>query len=377
MFQEIEWAAALAAGGVTWLVLWALQPVAGRLNLLDYPKGRKDHAHPTPITGGLAMLVGVLAVGMSSLVPFTMHNLAFLAAATLLVVVGLLDDRYDLPWWLRIPTHAVAALVMIYGGEVRVEQLGPVFGLGEMSLGWASIPFTVFATVGLINAINMIDGADGLAGSLVATALLLLTGAGLYSGNLATAGHTLLLASVVIAFLAWNARFPWRPRAKLFMGNAGSAFLGFVIAWFSFRLTQNPAHPINPVLALWFVAIPVMDCLVLMVRRVRGRRSPFIADRNHMHHMMLDAGFGPTQAALFLSAVTVFFGVAIGQAMRHDVPHPLLLSLYLVLCLGWYWLSARRERAVAFFRAMLPAVPGGTTTPPVSADLDPANRRAQ
>lgn len=323
------------------------------------------------------MLVGVLAVGLSSLVPFTTHNLAFLVAATLLVVVGLLDDRYDLAWWLRIPTHAVAALLMIYGGDVRVEQLGPVFGLGEMSLGWASVPFTVFATVGLINAINMIDGADGLAGCLVATALLLLTAAGLYSGNLAAAGHTLLLAAVVTAFLAWNARFPWRPRAKLFMGNAGSAFLGFVIAWFSFRLTQNPSHPVNPVLALWFVGIPVMDCLVLMVRRIRGGRSPFIADRNHMHHMMLEAGFGPTQAALALSAITVFFGVAIGQAMRYDVPHPVLLGLYLLVCLGWYWLSARRARAVAFFRALHTLVPGAPGTQTADVTLDTADRRAQ
>lgn len=359
MFAQIDWASVLAAAGVTWLVQCLLHPLAPRLNLIDYPKGRKSHAHPTPITGGLAMLVGVVVVSLPMLKQLEAPTVAFLVASTLLVVVGLLDDRFDLPWTVRIPAHVAAALIMVYVGGVRVEQLGPAFGMSDFTLGWLSVPFTVFATVGLINAINMIDGADGLAGSLVFTALLLLTAAAMYAGNLVIASRSLILAGVVAAFLSYNLRFPWRPKAKIFMGNAGSAFLGFVIAWFAFRLTQNPSHPINPVLALWVVAIPVMDCLVLMLRRMRNRRSPFIADRNHMHHMMLEAGFGPTQAALLLSAVTALGALVVGQAMRWDVPHPVLLGAYFVLCGGWYWLTARRERAVNLFRHVHAAWPLG------------------
>ncbi|WP_052497527.1 MraY family glycosyltransferase [Lysobacter sp. A03] len=347
------------------------------MNLLDFPKGRKDHAHPTPITGGLAMLVGVLVLGFSSFIPMDAHTIAFMSAGTLLVVVGLLDDLYDLSWKLRIPAQVAAALIMIYVGGVKVEQIGPVFGLAELSLGWLSVPFTVFATVGLINAINMIDGADGLAGSLVLTALVLLTAAGVYSGNLEVADRALLMAGVVAAFLSFNLRSPWRPRAKIFMGNAGSAFLGFVIAWFAFRLTQSPAHPVNPVLALWFVMIPVMDCLVLMVRRTRVRKSPFIADRNHMHHLMRDAGFGPTRTAGVLSLVTAMCGVAVGQAMRLDVPHPVLLGLFVLMCLTWYWVTAKRERAVSFFRWVLRMTTwfvGPTPTERAAAQCDHASR---
>lgn len=367
--------------GMTWLVQWLLQPLAPRLNLLDHPKGRKDHAHPTPITGGIAMAVSVIGVTLMMQGGLTPRFLAFALAAALVTVVGLLDDRYDLRWHWRILAQVVAALVMVYMGGVRVEQLGPIFGLGAGSLGMLSVPFTVFATVGIINAINMIDGADGLAGLLVAAALAMLAAAAVYAGNDAFAGRILILFSAVAGFLVFNLRFPWRRRAKVFMGNAGSAFLGFAIAWCSFRLTQNPGHPVSPVLALWFVPIPIMDCLVLMVRRLRQRRSPFVADRSHIHHLMLDAGFGPTQAALLLTFFTLVCGLVAGQALRLDIPHPLLLLAFISMCVGWYALSSRRERVIAMFRWLHGWVPGkGQAAPqpvPVRQEAHVPNVRYQ
>lgn len=360
-FLQFDWMAALATFGVTWFALRWLQSLAPRLGLLDHPKGRKDHAHPTPVIGGLAMFAGMLIVSLATLVQVDAAAIAFLSASALLVVVGVIDDRVDLSWRVRIPVQIVAALVMIHIGGVRVEQLGPAFGLEGMSLDWLSVPFTVFATLGLINAINMIDGADGLAGSLVLTALALLAAAGIYAGNIVVANHTLVPFGAVVAFLMLNMRFPWRPRAKLFMGNSGSALLGFVIAWLAFSLTQNPGHPINPVFALWCVAIPVMDTLVLMIRRLCNKRSPFLADHNHMHHLMCEAGFGSSQTAVVLSAFTATCALVIGQVMRWDIPHPVLLSLYLVMCLGWYWVTSKRARAVGMFRWLrggLPQAPG-------------------
>lgn len=344
---------AIAAAAITWLVLRLLHPVAPRLNLLDYPKGRKDHAHPTPITGGLAMLAAFVVIGILTVGEFASSTLvSFIAAAVLVSLVGLLDDRYDLRWYWRVAAQAAAALIMIYGAGVRVEQIGPVFGLDSLALGWLSVPFTVFATVGIINAVNMIDGADGLAGLLVAVALVMLAAAAVYAGNMGLSRHTLVVAGAVGAFLFYNMRFPWQPRAKAFMGNAGSAFLGLVVAWVAFRLTQNAGHPVNPVLALWLIPVPIADCLVLSVRRTREGRSPFAAGRDHVHHFMRDAGFGPTQAAVALAVFSLACGLAAGQAMRLDIPHPVILATFVAFCLAWYWLSARRERAVRFFRAV-------------------------
>lgn len=342
----------LAAAVLTIVALWLLKPVAKRLDLLDYPKGRKDHAHPTPITGGLAMAVGVIVSGLATLdgVGSTFHG--FAVASALLIGVGLLDDKYDLRWYWRILTQVAAALIMVYWAGVRVERLGPVFGLGDLSLGWLSVPFTVFATVGLINAINMIDGADGLAGLLVTAALVMLLAAAAYSGNDLLGQRLVLLLGAVIAFLLFNMRLPWQPRAKLFMGNAGSAFLGFVIAWSSFRLSQTPGHPVSPALVLWFVPVPVMDTLVLMFRRLRNGSSPFIADRNHIHHLMLEAGFGPTQAGLVLTGFTLLCGLTAAMALRVNLPEPVLLLAFAALCLGWFILTRNRRRAIGLFNLL-------------------------
>ena len=101
---------------------------------------------------------------------------------------------------------------------------------------------------------------------------------------------------------------------------------------------------------LWLLPIPVMDCLVLIVRRLQEGRSPFSAGRDHIHHCMLDAGFGPTRAAVWLTVFSLCCGLVVGQAMRMDVPHPVLLLAFLLLCAGWYALTRKPERAVAFFR---------------------------
>jgi UDP-GlcNAc:undecaprenyl-phosphate/decaprenyl-phosphate GlcNAc-1-phosphate transferase len=342
---------AIAAFLITIVLQKLLVPVASRLDLMDYPAGRKDHEQPTPVVGGVAMLIGVFLASALTLRVIDSTVLGFLAAAALLVTVGLLDDKYDVDWRLRILAQVGAALIMIYFGGVRVEYLGQLFGRENVGLGHLAIPFTVFATVGIINAINMVDGMDGLAGLLVISALVMLASAALYSGNLPVFTHALIAIGAVSGFLLQNLRHPWQPSAKSFMGNAGSAFLGLFIAWIAFRLTQNPAHPVTPLLALWLVPIPIIDCLVLIARRTKLGQSPFRADRNHIHHLMLDAGFKPTRAALTLAAFSFACGLSAAFLLRLHVSHNVLLGAFLCLCATWYWLTSRRDRALAFFGA--------------------------
>ncbi|WP_160319414.1 MraY family glycosyltransferase [Stenotrophomonas koreensis] len=356
----------LVAALVAWATIWLLQPFAARWGLVDHPShARKDHGHSIPVTGGLGIFFGLV---LSPLFFFPTDNpalLGFLAGAGLLMVVGILDDLYDLHWSIRILSQAVAALIMVKLGGVRVEQLGPAFGLDSLALGGLSLPFTVFATVGLINAINMIDGVDGLCGSLVACACLMLAGAAVYAGNLPMAMMALALVGALLGFLAHNFALPWRPRARVFMGNGGSALLGFCIAWISFSLTQNPGHPVSPVLALWLIPIPVLDCLVLIVRRYRAGRSPFAAGRDHVHHFMRDAGFSSASLVLALSALSLVTGLLAALLLLADVPRPaLLLGFFIVLGL-WFWLSRSPARAVALFAGLR------TMVLPASAQLQP------
>lgn len=331
--------------------MWLLVRLAPRMGLLDLPQGRKDHAMPTPVVGGLAMLLACIAV-LPFTLPLSYQFGALGAAAIIVVAVGAYDDRNDLGWLWRLGWQCVAGLVIALWGGARVEELGAAFGLAGLNLGMWSIPFTVFATVGLINAMNMIDGADGLAGSLALAALLMLGAASVYAGNDRLAERVLIVSGALAGFLLWNLRTPWRARASAFMGDAGSGLLGLVIAWVAFRLTQNEGHPVNPVLALWLLPIPVMDCLVLIARRLQERRSPFEAGRDHIHHVMADAGFRPMQIVTCLVLFSLMTGLLAGQAMRMDVPNPVLLGLYLVLCMAWYLLTNRRERAVALFRRL-------------------------
>jgi len=346
--MNLQWWPGLLAFAGSMVAMWALVRLAPRLGLLDHPEGRKDHASPTPVVGGLAMLLACLAV-LPFTLPLSYHTAALGVAALIVVAIGVYDDRHELDWTWRLGWQCVAGLVIALWGGARVEDVGEAFGLVGLNLGMWAIPFTVFATVGLINAMNMIDGADGLAGSLALGALAMLGAAAVYAGNGVLAERVLIVCGALAGFLWWNLRFPWRPQASAFMGDAGSGLLGLVIAWVAFRLTQNPGHPVNPVLALWLLPIPVMDCLVLIVRRLQERRSPFAAGRDHIHHLMADAGFRPMQIVGSLLAFSLVTGLLAGQAMRMDLPNPSLLGIFLVMCLGWYLVSIRRERAIALF----------------------------
>jgi UDP-GlcNAc:undecaprenyl-phosphate GlcNAc-1-phosphate transferase len=354
--EEVAIQGALLAAASTWLLIWLLKPAALRLNLLDHPRGRKVHETPTPVTGGLAMTLGVALGGFAAWSSLSPPRQALYLGMTLLLAVGLLDDLYDIRWWWRILAQVAAALILYYVGGVRVAQIGDALGMPHHTLGPLSLPLTIFATVGVINAINLIDGVDGLAGTLVLCALAMFCCAALYAGNASLAGRVLLLGGAVAGFLAWNLRIPGRARALAFMGNSGSALLGLAIAWVCFRLTQNPGHPVSPVLALWLLPVPVMDCLVLIVRRVREGRSPFSAGRDHIHHFMQEAGFAPLGTCVVLGGVSLLAGLAAGQGMRLDIPNVLILAGFLGMCVGWYGLSSDRARTVRVFarlRALL------------------------
>lgn len=291
--------------------------------------------------------------------PLGSGALGFALAAILVVGVGICDDKFDLPWHVRIAAQVLAALIMVYVGGIRIDNLGSMFGVDIPSLGLLSVPFTVFATVGAINAVNMVDGSDGLAGLLVLATLMMVFAAALYSGDGAITRHAPILIGAVAGFLAYNLRFPGRPRALVFMGNAGSAFLGLMIAWCACRLTQNPAHPVDPVLAIWMVPVPIIDCLILMTRRLRHRHSPFCADRNHVHHLMLDSGFGPMQVALLLVGFSFLAGLASALALRAHLPHVWLLAAFAAIGVAWYWATARRARALAMFSHLHTLLRGG------------------
>lgn len=336
----------LTAVAATWLARRASD-----FHLIDRPQGRKRHAEPTPVIGGLAMTAGIIGVHLPPASPDPALT-GFVLAAGIVVVAGVLDDMHDVQWWWRISAQMLAALVMIHVGGVQVEQIGRVFDRAPTSLGALSVPVTIVATVGVINAMNMADGSDGLAGSLAFAAVCMIIAAALYVGNESLAWGLVPVLGAILVFLWFNMRTPWRSRAAVFMGNAGSSLLGFTIVWATFRLTQHEAHVLTPVLAPWFLAPPIIDCLTLIVRRIKAGKSPFHADRGHMHHLLQDAGFTPIGIVLLLTSTSFALGLTAAVLVRSDVPDHYLVVAFIALTLAYYWLTSRRQRSRRAFAAL-------------------------
>jgi UDP-GlcNAc:undecaprenyl-phosphate GlcNAc-1-phosphate transferase len=353
--------AGLALVGV-FILIPLLVPLAVRFGLTDKPDERKQHEVATPMHGGLTILLVLVTTAAIFHDITSPQAWAFYLAGGLLLLVGVADDLKDINWRWRIGAQVLAALGMIYLGGVSVQQLADVVGVQHFALGWLAVPVTVFVVVGVINALNMADGVDGLAGGQALASLLMFCAFALYAGNYFAAERLLAVAAAVIGFLAWNLRRPGLARAEVFLGDAGSMLLGFIIAWTAVRLTQNPAHPVSPVLGPWTIALPLIDTCSLILRRLRQGRSPFGADRNHLHHILLDAGYGSSTIAIggFLASLGLGLGAAL--LFKLGVYPPVLVLLFCALIGVHYKLTANRERAVEFFRRLPVGAPHGEAT---------------
>jgi UDP-GlcNAc:undecaprenyl-phosphate GlcNAc-1-phosphate transferase len=298
-------APALTSLFVTFIAMVALRPLAIAIDLVDKPGGRKTHHGNVPVFGGLAMLLGML-VGFGVLPGSDQTGAVFSAACALLVTTGLLDDRFDISPWARLPVQAAAATLICLGSNAVVHTLGSPFAGAEVVLtGAAGLLVTLVLVMGAINAFNMLDGMDGLAG---ATALVGLLGLGYLSWHAGLAQPlyvSLVAAGAVVAFLVFNLPARYNRAVRCFMGDAGSTLLGFVLAWLCIAVSQAPSSPVDPVVTLWLVAMPLYELIWSTMRRLVRGVSPFRADRDHFHHLLLGAGLG-VRGAFF-----VFVGLAV------------------------------------------------------------------
>ncbi len=291
----------------------ALRRPAEALGLIDHPCQRKRHGMPIPLTGGLAMFLGFCL----PLMFLTEHFLALwplVLGMSLMLAVGLYDDIRDLSAWRKLTVQlAVAAIVVIWGGA-EVRTLGNLFGFGVMGLGIFAIPLSILAVAFMVNAINMADGADGLAGGMAAVIFALLAAVGWLDGSAPELFLACtLLAAVSVGFLTFNMRSPFRRKASAFMGDAGSMMLGFAIAYLAIRLAMDKGASVYPATIAWILMIPAMDTFSLFVRRLRMGRSPFSPDRWHLHHILMRIGFSVrgTNAIIHLMVlITGSIGIA-------------------------------------------------------------------
>jgi UDP-GlcNAc:undecaprenyl-phosphate GlcNAc-1-phosphate transferase len=204
-------------------------------------------------------------------------------------------------------------------------------------LGWLAIPFTLLCVVGLINAVNMLDGLDGLAGSVVLVMLFWLSVVGLEAAEFQALALPVLLASAVAGFLVLNFPVPWRRCATVFMGDSGSTMLGFALAWFAIDLAFQQGVGVPPVTIAWIMALPVFDTISLMLRRGLKGQNPMTADREHLHHIFLRAGFSPRTTVYIAMGIAFGLGGIGVLGWRLGVPEWLLwLPLLAVFAVHWF-----------------------------------------
>jgi UDP-GlcNAc:undecaprenyl-phosphate GlcNAc-1-phosphate transferase len=325
---------------VTVMVVGLLRPVAARIGLVDQPGARKAHVDGVPVIGGLAIFCGFTLAALTLDQTFTPYR-SFFAASAVLVVIGVLDDMRELTSRARFGAQILAAGLMAWWGGIFLEDLGGLRGAEAVfELGAWAIPFTIFATVGVINALNMVDGIDGLAGGLSLIALLGLAYIANDAGLADRRDLLLLLAACLIAFVMFNARLPGRPRALVFLGDAGSMFLGFAITWFFIDMSQGPVRAMTPVTALWLLLIPLFDTVWLLIKRPLTGQWPTTADAEHIHHVVQMIGLEVNQAVGLLLGIGSACAVLGIVAMKLGVPQNLMFWIFILLFAAYCLLMA-------------------------------------
>lgn len=333
-------------------LVWICRPMASRYGLVDLPGGHKKHQGAVPVVGGVAMSGALLLILPACFGMQASNLIGLYVGIALVAVLGVFDDRAHVraAWRLSLQGLIVLMVFVVVPG-MTIDRLGDLTGAGPIWLGWVAVPFTLFACVGVMNAVNMVDGVDGLAGLFALQVLLAL---GFLARETAGVVPELIpvVAAVLLGFLIFNLRGPWRRRASVFMGDAGSLMLGLVLTWFAVALTQAVEQPLKPIVMVWLFGLPLLDTAFLVLSRLFRRQSPMAADRRHFHHYLLCMGLSHGQTAVVWNAVAALF-IATGllghlldlSSAALFYGFALVASLYVGLAVsGWRLLKRHQYR---------------------------------
>jgi UDP-GlcNAc:undecaprenyl-phosphate GlcNAc-1-phosphate transferase len=289
MFTYLEFVPLFTAFFVALILLVVMTPFAHQLGLVDQPGTRKHHSGIVPLTGGVAIFIAVLVASLATDV-WLKNNPLFFTASAFIVLLGMLDDKFDLSAKGRLMCQFAVAAIMAWSAQNYITSLGNITGFGSGELGIFGYFFTLVCVVGVINAFNMIDGIDGLAGgmSLVVLSSVVLLLVVSNNGN-AIMGPMLIIAALV-PFLAFNLSWKGFKGNKIFMGDSGSMFVGLTIVWLLVEYTQGQEAAMRPITAVWLVGLPLMDMAAIMYRRAKKGQSMLRPDRQHLHNIFMRAG---------------------------------------------------------------------------------------
>ena len=291
---------------LTMLISLIITPIFIRLvkkfNVTDKPNHRKVHKDPIPTLGGLAIFASFM-IGLLILQPESHYHVAIISGGCIILVLGFMDDMYNLSPKIKFITQIVAASLVVFWGGLQVEFINLPFG-GQVEFGILSSIVTLFWIVGVTNAINLIDGLDGLAAGVSSIALCTISGMAIIMGDVYVATMALILFFSTVGFLRYNF-FP----AKIFMGDTGALFLGYMISVLALLGFKNVTI-ISFIIPIFILGVPISDTLIAIVRRYINKQPLSSPDSSHLHHRLVKFGFTHKQTVLFLYGLSMMFSVA-------------------------------------------------------------------
>jgi len=323
--------------------------------IVDHPGEHKQHSASTPFVGGVGIFLALLVapqatdhVQLSSDLRYVWLELT----ASIIFLTGFADDLWHLDYKVRFLVQAVVAVILALGAEVLLVDLGNLLSMQPLELGELALPFTIFSMIGVINALNMIDGIDGLSGSLSFVSLSMIAIVAFIAGSQTHLIITVILMGGVAGFLCFNLRFGTRRRALVFLGDNGSMLLGFLLSWLLISLSQGESRAMSPVTALWILAVPLMDAVGVMIRRIYFRHPTFKPDRNHLHHLLMRAGFRVQDIVYVIILIQILFGGIglIGSFL--NIPEPIMFFSFIGIFLLYCYVIARPWRFVPKLRVL-------------------------
>ena len=316
MFTHLEFVplfiAVFTAFFVAVILLVIMTPLAHQLGLVDRPTERKTHNGMVPLTGGVAIFGAVLIASVATDVWIKNGSLFFTASA-FIILLGMLDDMFDLSAKGRLVCQFGVAAIMAWSAQNYVTELGDLFGFGSITFDIFGYFFTLVCVVGVINAFNMIDGIDGLAGGMSLVVLCSVVFLLLISNNSKAIMGPMIVIAAIVPFLAFNLSWKGFKGNKIFMGDSGSMFVGLTIVWLLVEYTQGAEAAMRPVTAVWIIGLPLMDMAAIMFRRARKGQSVLKPDKQHLHNIFIRAGFSPRRALAAILLMGCFYA-AIGIA---------------------------------------------------------------
>lgn len=332
---------------ITFIAVSLLYPLSVQIGLVDIPKGRKQHQGAVPLIGGIAVYCG-LVISLSIFADASLQPFYYLACAGTIVILGVFDDYLDLSVKLRLAVQVLVGLAMVYSLDLHIDSLGNLFGLGEITLGVIGVPVTLIAVIAAINAFNMTDGIDGLAGMLSLVSFTTISIFMILWGQQQLATLPIVLSLALLPYLAFNLNLI--RGKKIFMGDAGSMLIGLSVIWLLVLGTQSESASFRPVTALWIIAVPLMDMIAIMVRRIMKGQSPFTADREHLHHISLRMGLSSRESLALITSMACIcacIGI-IGEYLL--IPDIVMLLLFIVMFSLYLFTLQNIWRIISHFR---------------------------